>query len=55
VLGSYDKAFCKEHCDVVEKAGYPTDIRAFSQSCSSGQKISGNKLSTLLAILIRPL
>jgi hypothetical protein len=52
---SYGKAFCKEHCDVVEKAGYPSDIRAFLQSCSSGQEMSGNKLSTILAILIRPL
>jgi len=35
----YGKAFCKEHCEVVEQAGYPSDIHGFLRACrTKGQE-----------------
>ena len=32
---SYGKAFCEEHCHVIEEAGYPSELRAFLKACIS--------------------
>ena len=37
------KAFCKEHCLVVEAAGYPSDIRGFLKACTSKSLSSGKQ------------
>jgi hypothetical protein len=34
----YGKAFCEEHCRVVEEAGYPSDLRAFLKVCISKER-----------------
>ena len=47
----FGKAFCKEHCLVVEKAGYPSDLRAFLQTCCS-RKGTGNIL--IIIVLLVP-
>lgn len=35
---AYGKAFCKDHCTEVEKAGYPTDVRGFLKACRTKEE-----------------